>query len=198
MRLSHKAGLHAEGPMHDKASSIYAVRCVLDASECECLLGAAEQAYGLATSRGAAYGEADRAHGRCECNDERAAAALWGQTGLEDALRAVLPAELCGRRLQGLSRRLRLYRYDGARCEHFGRHVDGSERADGGVSEFTPDAGGQTRFFGSRRGEVVAEMAAEAGAALVFRHGYDKCLEHESVPVERGVKVVLRSDVVYA
>jgi hypothetical protein len=41
-------------------------------------------------------------------------------------------------------------------------------------------------------------MAAEAGAALVFRHGYDKCLEHESVPVERGVKVVLRSDVVYA
>ena len=60
------------------------------------------------------------------------------------------------------------------------------------------DAGGQTRFFGSRRGEVVAEMAAEAGAALVFRHGYDKCLEHESVPVERGVKVVLRSDVVYA
>ena len=61
--------------MHDKASSIYAVICVLDASECECLLGAAEQAYGLATSRGAAYGEATRAVRRA--SSARAGARWW-------------------------------------------------------------------------------------------------------------------------
>ena len=36
----------------------------------------------------------------------------------------------------------------------------------------------------------------EAGAILMHMHG-DRCLEHEAEPVLRGVKYILRTDIVY-
>lgn len=40
-------------------------------------------------------------------------------------------------------------------------------------------------------------VAPAAGLALLHAHG-DDCLEHEAAAVERGVKYILRSDVVFA
>ena len=40
-------------------------------------------------------------------------------------------------------------------------------------------------------------MAPKAGKALLHLHG-DDCLEHEATAVTRGLKYVLRSDVVFS
>ena len=39
-------------------------------------------------------------------------------------------------------------------------------------------------------------MTPVAGKALLHLHG-DVCLEHEGVPVVRGTKYILRSDVIF-
>eukprot|EP00793_Prasinoderma_coloniale_P003400 PRCOL_00006636-RA len=191
---------------------LWLVRGVLPAGACATLCAAAEPSLRACGSRGPAFGEAARRHTRAEADDMAAAAfarALWERSGLREALAGVLPAEIGGRAPVGLSRRLRVYSYDERGSEHFGRHLDGSDlaQADGGRgarTEFTlllylraPAAGGQTRFY-DERGGVCGDVAPVEGAALAFRQGYDVCLEHESVPVTSGTKVVLRTDVVYA
>ena len=52
-----------------------------------------------------------------------------------------------------------------------------------------PSAGGD--------GQRVVTVAPQPGLALLHAHG-DACLEHEALPVARGVKYILRSDVVFA
>ncbi len=47
------------------------------------------------------------------------------------------------------------------------------------------------------RGRKVATVAPDAGLALLHLHG-DDCLQHEAMEVRRGVKYILRSDVVFA
>jgi hypothetical protein len=46
-------------------------------------------------------------------------------------------------------------------------------------------------------GRRVVTVAPQPGLALLHAHG-DACLEHEALPVARGVKYILRSDVVFA
>lgn len=59
-----------------------------------------------------------------------------------------------------------------------------------------PLQGGETVFYDKRR--VVARIAPVAGLALCHLHGEFHCLEHEALPVQQGLKYVLRSDVVFA
>ena len=51
--------------------------------------------------------------------------------------------------------------------------------------------------LGSSAGAVVAAVEPQAGMALLHRHGA-ACLLHEARPVVKGVKYVLRSDVVFS
>ncbi len=46
------------------------------------------------------------------------------------------------------------------------------------------------------RGKKVLRVSPKAGLALLHPHG-DDCLEHEAAEVKRGIKYILRSDVVY-
>ena len=54
--------------------------------------------------------------------------------------------------------------------------------------------GGETVFYAEQR--EVLRVSPVAGLALVHRHGRE-CLLHESLPVQKGLKYVLRSDLVF-
>ncbi|PQO36670.1 prolyl hydroxylase family protein [Blastopirellula marina] len=95
----------------------------------------------------------------------------------------------------GLNERLRYYKYEPG--QSFAPHFDGRyRRNDFEKSDFTflvylndDFAGGGTRFF--KPG--VFRIEPKAGSALLFHHPQ----LHEGEVVERGVKYVLRSDVMY-
>ncbi|KAL6526947.1 hypothetical protein OROGR_016037 [Orobanche gracilis] len=59
-----------------------------------------------------------------------------------------------------------------------------------------PLVGGETVFYGPRN-DLVVEVPPTEGMALLHVHG-DKCMLHEARTVSKGIKYVLRSDVVFA
>lgn len=101
----------------------------------------------------------------------------------------------------GLKPNICLYRY--GQGQRFGPHYDESVRMDGGGrTEYTLLVylsggldGGETVFYERKR--VVAQVAPVAGMALFHIHGA-RCLLHEAKAVSKGLKYVLRSDVVFA
>ncbi|KFK26798.1 hypothetical protein AALP_AA8G294900 [Arabis alpina] len=167
-------------------------------------------------SRGPAYGEAYRDNHRISVNDPVLADTIW-QSGLSN-----LFSDFKIRRkvAVGLNPNLRFYRYSAG--QHFGRHIDESvDLEDGKRTYYTlliylsgsntksnskskkNDSssaehlvGGETVFYGSRN-SIVAEVAPMEGMALFHIHG-EKCMLHEGRNVSKGVKYVLRSDVVFA
>jgi prolyl 4-hydroxylase len=114
-------------------------------------------------------------------------------------LPATMSAEWGGPRvkvaLAGLFSPLRVYRYQPG--QHFGLHQDQSYRRDDGARSLLTLMvyldedfdGGETDF--PEQGERIAPAA---GNALWFQH----MLLHAGRPVTRGVKHVLRTDVLYA
>lgn len=128
----------------------------------------------------------------------------------------ILP-EVGGYKPLGLNAKFRCYRYGAG--DYFKPHTDGSWPGSRIVdSEFVQDAfgdrvsqltflvllsddydGGSTRFFDREHpGGVVAETRTPLGAALCFPHGFhpDSPL-HEGSPVTRGVKYMIRTEVLY-
>lgn len=95
----------------------------------------------------------------------------------------------------GFNERLRWYRYTVG--QRFAPHYDGCYARDNGErSEFTfliylndDYEGGETRFF---EPELLV-VTPRTGLALVFHHPQ----LHEGAAIERGVKYVLRTDVMY-
>lgn len=120
---------------------------------------------------------------------------------------------------RGLHSNIRIYRYDEG--TFFGPHYDSSTRdsVTGGISYWTllvyltghEDGveGGETTFY-QRGGKAasrgmgrdsdagVVAVSPERGMALLHRHGGSDCLLHEGRRVTKGIKWVLRSDVVFA
>ncbi|KAI3403728.2 NIC96 [Candida oxycetoniae] len=109
----------------------------------------------------------------------------------------------------GLNPQLRIYRY--LQGHHFGKHYDDSVVCDipplgkskgitkwtlliylTGNDEFT---GGGTIFYPEFGGKEM-NIHPSKGMALLHKHG-DACLQHEAEMVKRGVKWVLRSDVIF-
>uniref|UniRef100_A0A7S3REA8 Prolyl 4-hydroxylase alpha subunit domain-containing protein n=1 Tax=Emiliania huxleyi TaxID=2903 RepID=A0A7S3REA8_EMIHU len=144
---------------------------------------------------------AHRDNGRLAVQSESIAAALWSR------LAPLMPAESTRRGAVacGCNPNIRLYRYTPG--QRFGQHVDQSNAMPGGEqTEWTmlvylsggpgqEVVGGETAFYdGGRRSVVVDPLA---GSALLHAHG-ERCLTHEALEVRRGVKYVLRSDVVFA
>ena len=122
----------------------------------------------------------------------------------------------------GLNQRWRLYKYDGANEDIFKMHTDGSWPGSG-IDErgklvrdiygdrwsqltfliYLDDdyTGGETTFFvpdqGQRSGSLVS-VAVPKGSVLCFFHGeHEHSLLHEGSLVTKGVKRIVRSDVLY-
>jgi predicted 2-oxoglutarate/Fe(II)-dependent dioxygenase YbiX len=105
----------------------------------------------------------------------------------------------------GLNPNLRFYKY--ASGQQFGAHIDESVTVDGKKSKYTmlvylsggsDDSGlrGGELVFYKGKNKVVASVAPVIGLLVIHEHG-DRCLEHEAKEVLRGVKYVLRSDVMF-
>ncbi len=147
-----------------------------------------------------AYPAAYRDNDRAIVDDE--ALAVW----LFDRVRRHLPRELVvdGARweLVGLNTRFRACRYRGGQafCIHRdGSHVPSDELRSHLTLQIYLDAdpalvGGRTRFYRDASGtELVAAIAPRTGTAIVFDHR----AWHDGEPVTRGIKHVLRTDVMY-
>lgn len=123
-------------------------------------------------------------------DDPDTAAWLWPR------VRALVPETVMGWRAVGLNERLRTYRYGPG--QKFGWHGDGAfirsetERSFFTLMVYLNDdfSGGCTEF---EDGATQVTIRPRAGMALAFWHP----LLHQGAPVERGVKYVLRSDVMY-
>lgn len=118
---------------------------------------------------------------------------------LFDRLAGRLPATFDGGTLVGLNERFRFCRYQGG--QRFRIHRDGAHSPSDDVRSrltlqiYLDDGfdGGRTRFYDGRRGMQVAAVQPVRGRAIVFDHD----LWHDGEPVTRGVKHVLRTDVLY-
>ncbi|OBZ75937.1 Trafficking protein particle complex subunit 10 [Grifola frondosa] len=107
-----------------------------------------------------------------------------------------------------LNSNIRLYKYTPE--QHFGPHYDDSVRdaQTGAKSEWTllvyltgvEDGveGGETIFYKDQKGKPRESITAPLtrGTALLHRHG-NECLLHEGSPVVKGVKYILRSDLMF-
>ncbi|AET38161.1 uncharacterized protein Ecym_2431 [Eremothecium cymbalariae DBVPG len=104
---------------------------------------------------------------------------------------------------KGLNPQLRVYRYEEG--HHFGKHYDESVKLDQlGTTQWTlliylsggdSLVGGDTIFYAPDNNKAEY-IHPSKGLALLHKHG-DDCLLHEAQMVEKGVKWVLRSDVIF-
>lgn len=145
-----------------------------------------------------------RDNGRLQVQSPALASALWPR------FQPHVPASRGGLVAVGLNPNLRFYKYEAG--QRFGAHVDESQAVEsGGVTLFTVLVylndrglvGGETVFYDGGGGgkkkqqRVVVCVRPETGLGLCHGHG-DDCLPHEGAKVARGVKYVLRTDVVFA
>jgi 2OG-Fe(II) oxygenase superfamily len=164
-----------------------------------------ESAGFVEASHPASRDTAFRDNGRIELWDEDVAARIWQR------LQPFVPETVDGWRACGCYEKIRLYRYR-AGGQRFGRHVDESgpgtrERTrtavtvlvylNGGAAGGDELVGGETVFYrGAAGSSAAARFAPQAGALLWHGHGRH-CLVHEALPVAKGTKYVLRTDVLY-
>jgi len=146
-------------------------------------------------------------------DDDTLIGAIW------DRIRPLLPQELDGKKLVGLSRRLNHYRYEEG--DRFRQHIDGDwpgyRISDDGTSMVTCSGahsklsmllylngpqdgvlGGDTRLFG--RGGVTVDVTPCKGSALFFRHGFseDSVMHEGTVVTGSTKKYVARVNVLYS
>ncbi|QDZ23658.1 Fe2OG dioxygenase domain-containing protein [Chloropicon primus] len=114
--------------------------------------------------------------------------------------------ELEGRECVGLTERLRYYIY--RKGHRFDAHVDVSNKGPGPGEEteytlliylngtsMSDLEGGETIFWETKKKELC-RIAPEQGKLLLHAHGH-RCLLHAGNLVTRGVKYMIRSDVMY-
>jgi predicted 2-oxoglutarate/Fe(II)-dependent dioxygenase YbiX len=125
-------------------------------------------------------------------DDQGLAAALWGR------LAPAVPERIDAWSAVGLNERFRFYRYEPG--QFFAWHRDGAflrnEREQSLVTLMIyldeGFEGGSTDFDVPQR-EAPIRVVPQRGTVLLFRHG----LRHQGASVVRGVKHVLRTDVMY-
>ena len=170
--------------------NIFTISGVLSSTECEQLVALAEaRGFDTATINawdGPRFDREARNNDRVIADDLALARHVWNR------VEAFVPKMLLGRQVRGLNERFRFYRY--APGQKFSWHADAPfQRENGELSLLTfmiylNDAyeGGATRFDS-------LSVAGKTGMALLFVHG----LIHEGGEVSKGLKYVLRSDVMY-
>jgi len=140
----------------------------------------------IETDKGAKVVKSVRNNNRVLHNDVLLAEKIWVD------LEPFAPKAIGLSKSIGLNELFRFYRYEPG--QEFKRHIDQSYiRNDKEASYYTfmiylneQYEGGQTRFSN-------ISIEPKTGTALIFLHS----LEHEGSPVTRGVKYVLRSDIMY-
>lgn len=192
------------------------VHDLLTREECAAIIGACE-AMGVqpAASRDKQprKGEAYLNRDSSRFVDARLTEQIWARVRpYVPQLDGRVPLGLRGDGERGCVNELRFYRY--TKGQSFGLHVDQSWRGPepGVQTEFTlliylnstgeptsghdqPLVGGETVFMASAKREL-ARVTPRAGVALLHAHGR-RCLMHESTEVQRGIKFVLRADVMF-
>lgn len=146
----------------------------------------------ITTSMGFVMAPEVRNNTRVILDDPRLAASLW------DRLGPTVPRRVRQCTAVGLNERFRFYRY--APGQYFAWHYDGSyHRSADELSLVTlmvylDDGfeGGTTDFDLPELSDTIHVMPS-CGSVLLFQHR----LRHQGAPVVRGVKRVLRTDVMY-
>lgn len=208
---------------HPTVPNLHLMKDVLTANECEQIIGAAEKIGFTPDAPIRAAGEevSILAHNFYWIADEAFCAGLWSR------VEPYVPAAVGGRRVRGLNRRFRVYRYvPGA---EYRAHIDGAWPPSGISAEdkYLYDASpagakqsslftfliylnddfeaGETTYFlpGSREGTLNAyPLKPIQGSVALFPHGeVDGNLLHEGTGVQKGdrpsAKYVIRTDVEY-
>lgn len=201
-----------------KGIHLFTVPEFLTPPECEAFIKNAETCgFVHQGSLGPTRGEAFRDNDRISVHDAILAEKLW-KSGLSNFF---LDIRVRGKAAVGLNPNIRFYKYKIG--QHFGQHIDESVDLGGGnTTEYTlliylngglkskgkkilnsaqsstreALIGGETVFYAPRK-RIVAEVAPIAGMALFHIHG-PQCMLHEARVVSKGVKYVLRSDVLFA
>lgn len=114
-------------------------------------------------------------------------------------LKNVLPTNFKGWELEKLNSRFRFYRYTPGQT--FKPHIDGKyKESENCESKLTlllylsePLSGGETTFFRNIGEKVRVILKPEIGKVVIFDHHQ----LHSGDPVVKGVKYVLRTDVMY-
>ena len=175
--------------------AIFTVHDFCPADECAALIrlaaGIGFSDAPITTSRGFIMAPEVRNNTRVILDDDARARELWQR------LEPFVPARRHGWRAIGLNERFRFYRYEPG--QYFRWHHDGSfirgadERSLLTVMLYLDHdfVGGATEFERSR-GDIV-RVTPRTGMVLAFDHP----IVHQGAPVERGVKHVLRTDVMY-
>lgn len=178
------------------ADRIFLIHGLLSPQECDRLIALSESTTYepalISTDVGDVRDEQVRDNARLIRADLLLAADLWAK------IESFIPAGRHGWQATGLSERFRFYRYDEG--QKFARHYDGYiETPDGATSHLTflvylndDFDGGETRFYPFHLDEPIT-VRPELGTAVVFVHRQ----LHEGMPVLRGRKYVLRTDVMY-
>jgi prolyl 4-hydroxylase len=172
------------------ANGIFSVDQFLDTDECNDFVGRAEggayESAPIISATGTRVDERTRNNDRQIWDDVSLAEKLWSRASI------YVPEIVENRRAVGLNERFRLYRYEPG--QRFTWHADMPfRRGTGEISLLTfmvylnqGYEGGATRF-------EAAKVVGQIGTALFFEHG----LIHEGAEVTKGVKYVLRSDVMF-
>lgn len=172
------------------AEGVYTIDHVMTPAECEQIIRRAEasgfEVAALNTLHGARVDPGVRNNDRVILDDPELAGELWARVAPHT------PPLWVGRQVRGLNERFRFYRYTPG--QRFTWHVDGAYERDNGEKSFLTlliylnegYEGGATKFH-------HLAVDGRTGMALVFDH----VLPHEGAELTRGVKYVLRSDVMY-
>jgi predicted 2-oxoglutarate/Fe(II)-dependent dioxygenase YbiX len=174
--------------------NLFVIPRFLAPEECEAFIARSEQlGYADApinTSLGPLLRKDIRDNQRLLLDDPGLAAAWWHRT------KGLLVEDWFGWKAVGMNERFRFYRYDLG--QRFAPHMDGCFRRDNGEQSYFTFLvylndgfeGGATAFH---EGRASLQVTPERGKALVFYHRQ----LHEGMPVVRGRKYVLRTDVMY-
>ena len=174
----------------DLAEGIFTISDVLTADECRQLIAQAEErGFKIATINafgGARVDPEARNNDRNMHEDVELTSQIWAR------VQQFIPPMLDGLPVVGLNELIRYYRYKPG--QRFCWHLDGSyKRANGEASHLTVMIYLNEGYRGGKTHFEPLSVTGKQGMALVFEHDF----LHEGAKVTRGVKYVLRSDVMY-
>lgn len=169
---------------------VFVINDFLTKQECEDYILLSEQRgyeeATVTTSNGPRMLKGVRDNDRVLYNDVEMAEKLW------EKIKSFVPKVIEGKEAYGLNELFRFYRYENQ--QRFNRHRDGAySRGVGDQSHLTLLFYLNDDFEGGETAFDEFEIKPKQGSALVFEHFY----HHKGCAVEKGVKYVLRTDVMY-
>ena len=181
-------------------NGLWGVQCnqVFSEEECQMIIEAAE-ARGFEKALlnlGGGHqmlAENTRKHLRVMVDDFRLAPEIFGR------IKGALPKTFQGHSLVGLNERLRILKYHPG--DFFAIHKDGNYTRNGEISKITMlfylnegYEGGETTFYKPAGHQVNLKVIPKSGMILLHDHKID----HGVPELEKGVKYVIRTDVMYS